>query len=280
MKRLLALPMTLLTLAGLDGARAEARVVRVTIDRREPVLTGKPFGLAGPYETLVGTVELALDPALRQNQTVVDLALAPRNERGEVVFTADLYVLKPVDVRRGNGRLYYEVPNRGGKGILRRLQYAEPSLDPREPGDFGDGWLMEQGFSLAWMGWQWDVPERPGLLRLRAPIATAGGRPIEGLVRSVVIVGERKDEAPLADSSHLAYSPVDPEGKDSRLCVRDHRLDPPRLLPRKSWRFAGTSNVALDGGFEPGASTRSSTAAATRASPAAASPPRATWSAS
>ena len=59
---------------------------------------------------------------------------------------------------------------------------------------------MEQGFSLAWMGWQWDVPEQPGLLRLRAPIATSGGRPIEGLVRSVVIVGERKAEAPLGDS--------------------------------------------------------------------------------
>ena len=87
---------------------------------------------------------------------------------------------------------------------------------------------MEQGFSIAWMGWQWDVPERPGLLRLRAPIATSGGRPIEGLVRSVVLVGERKDEAPLGDSSHLAYPPVDPHGRDSRLTVRDHRLDPPR----------------------------------------------------
>ena len=237
---------------GLVGAAAEARVVRVAIERREPLLGGKPFGLAGPYETLVGTVEFALDPALRQNQAVVDLGLAPRNERGEVVFTADFYLLKPLDVRRGNGRVYYEVPNRGGKGILRRLQYAEPSLDPRAPPELGDGWLLEQGFSLAWMGWQWDVPERPGLLRLRAPIATDRGRPIEGLVRSVVIVGERKDEAPLADSSHLEYPPVDPRGKDSRLYVRDHRLAPPRLLPRKSWRFVGTSKVALDGGFEPG----------------------------
>ena len=245
-------PLFLALALGLVTAAAEARVVGITIERREPVLAGKAFGLAGPYETLLGTVAFALDPALRQNQAVVDLALAPRNERGEVVFTADFTLLKPVDVRRGNGRVYYEVPNRGGKGILRRLQYAEPSLDPREPADFGDAWLMEQGFSIAWMGWQWDVPERPGLLRLRAPIATSGGRPIEGLVRSVVIVGERKDEAPLGDSSHLAYPPVDPNGRDSRLTVRDHRLDPEHLLPRKSWRFVGASDVALDGGFEPG----------------------------
>ena len=265
---------------GLVAAAAEARVVGITIERREPVLAGRPFGLAGPYETLVGTVAFALDPSLRQNRAVVDLDLAPRNERGEVVFTADVFILKPVDVRRGNGRVYYEVPNRGGKGILRRLQYAEPSLDPRGPADFGDAWLMEQGFSIAWMGWQWDVPERPGLLRLRAPIATSGGRPIEGLVRSVVIVGERKDEAPLGDSSHLAYPPVEPDGRDSRLYVRDHRLDPTRLLPRKIWRFVGTSRVASTAASSRDASTRSSTAAATRASPGAASPPPATWSAS
>jgi hypothetical protein len=124
---------------------------------------------------------------------------APRNERGEVVFTADVFILKPVDQRRGNGRVYYEVPNRGGKGILRRLQYGAPSLDPREARDFGDGWLMEQGFALVWMGWQWDVPDTPGLLRLRAPIATERAKPITGLVRSVILLDERKDQAPLGD---------------------------------------------------------------------------------
>ena len=231
---------------------AEARVVRVTIEKREPVLAGKPFGLAGPYETLVGTVEFALDPALKQNQAVVDLALATRNARGEVVFSADVFILKPVDLRRGNGRVYYEVPNRGGKGILRRLQFAGPSLDPRESADFGDGWLMEQGFALVWMGWQWDVPERPGILRLRAPIASDHGRPITGLVRAVVITDERKADAPLGDQGHQAYPPTDPDGPDSRLYVRDHGLDAPRLLPRASWRFAGDSRVALDGGFDPG----------------------------
>ena len=249
MRRSLAAGMALaLTLAG----SAEARVVRIRVERREPVLAGRAFGLAGAYETLVGTVEFALDPALPQNQAIVDLGLAPRTAQGEVVFSADLYLLKPIDLARGNGRVYYEVPNRGGKGILRRLQYARASLDPRDEADFGDGWLMEQGFALAWMGWQWDVPETPGLLRLRAPIASEGGRPITGLVRAAVLVDERKAVAPLGDRGHAAYPPIDPEGKDSRLLVRDHRLDAPRVLPRGSWRFVSGTQVALDGGFEPG----------------------------
>jgi hypothetical protein len=245
-------PVLLAAALGLAASAADARVVRVTIERRETVLSGKPFGLAGPYETLVGTVDFALDPARRQNQAVVDLALAPRDERGEVTFTADVFILKPVDLRRGNGRVYYEVPNRGGKGILRRLQYATPSLDPKEAGDFGDGWLMAQGFALVWMGWQWDVPDTPGLLRLRAPVATEGGRPITGLVRSVILVDERQDRAPLGDRGHAPYPATSPDGPDSRLYVRDHRLDAPRLLPRKSWRFVDPTTVALDGGFEPG----------------------------
>ncbi|HSD29030.1 MAG TPA: alpha/beta hydrolase domain-containing protein [Vicinamibacteria bacterium] len=252
MKRRLVPAIVLLSLSGLDGSRADARVVRLTLERREGALGGKPFGLVGPYETLVGTVDFALDPTLRQNQAVVDLALAPRNERGEVVFTADVFILKPVDLRRGNGRVYYEVPNRGGKGILRRLQKAAPSLDPREAHDFGDGWLMEQGFALVWMGWQWDVARTPGLLRLRAPVATEAGRPITGLVRSVILLDERKDQASLGDRGHAAYPAIDPDGRDSRLYVRDHGMDPPQLVPRRRWRFVDPATVSLDGGFEPG----------------------------
>jgi hypothetical protein len=240
--------LALLLLAG----TAEARVVRLTVERRQPVLGGKPFGLAGGYELLSGTVEFALDPALRQNRAVVDLDLAPRNERGEVVFTADVALLKPVDVRRGNGRLFLEVPNRGGKGILRRLQFAGAAPEPDDPAGFGDGWLMRQGFAIAWLGWQWDVPADPARMRLRAPVATDRGRPIEGLVRAVIVTDERKAEAPLGDQGHEAYAPSDPEGPDSRLLVRDHAGDAPRTLPRASWRFAGAGRVALDGGFEPG----------------------------
>jgi hypothetical protein len=68
----------------------------------------------------------------------------------------------------------------------------------------------------------------------------------------VILVDERQDRAPLGDRGHAAYAAVDPDGPDGRLYVRDHRLDPPRLLSRKSWRFVDPTTVALDGGFEPG----------------------------
>src|SRR5436190_22806480 len=90
---------------------AEARVIRLRIARREVVLTGRPFGAAGPYEKVVGRVDFALDPEAPANALIVDLKLGPGNGRGEVESSADFYLLKPVDPRRGNGRLFYEVGN-------------------------------------------------------------------------------------------------------------------------------------------------------------------------
>src|SRR2546429_8123850 len=98
-------------LVALSTSLAEARVVRLRIERREVVLDGRAFGAAGPYEKLVGKVDFGVDPNLPRNEVIVDLKLAPRNPRGEVEASADFYMLKPVDPPRGNGRRAYEVGN-------------------------------------------------------------------------------------------------------------------------------------------------------------------------
>ena len=69
---------------------AEARLVSLRIERREIVANGKAFGLAGPYEKLIGIAEFRLDPDQPQNQIIVDLPLAPRNVDGDVEFSAEL----------------------------------------------------------------------------------------------------------------------------------------------------------------------------------------------
>ena len=48
--------------ASLVATTADARVVSLEIQKREPVLNGKAFGGAGAYEKLVGKVHFALDP--------------------------------------------------------------------------------------------------------------------------------------------------------------------------------------------------------------------------
>ena len=234
---------------GLPGI-ARAEVTRLEILRREPVLDGQALGPAGPYEKLVGTVHFALDPTMPQNRGIIDLPLAPRNARGLVEFSADFYLLKPVDPARGNGRLFYEAGNRGTKRILPVFQNAVGSADPTAAAEFGDGALMRQGFTLLWMGWQWDVPE--GRMRMAIPIATENGRPITGLVRGNFIPGANATVASLADRGHDAYPVVDPDSPDHVMYVRTLPADPPQVVPRASWRFASASTVTLDGGFEAG----------------------------
>ncbi|MCC7243725.1 MAG: hypothetical protein IT180_17520 [Acidobacteria bacterium] len=229
---------------------AAAEVTRLEIVRREAVLEGQPFGAAGPYEKLVGTVHFALDPNRPQNRGIVDLALAPRNSRGLVEFSADFYLLKPVDPARGNLRLFYEAGNRGTKRILPVFQSAAASADPGTEAEFGNGALMRQGFTLLWMGWQWDVPE--GRMRMAIPIATDNGQPITGLVRGNFIPGANATTASIADRGHEAYPVMDPGSPDHVMYVRTLPADAPQVVPRARWRFASAKTVTLDGGFEAG----------------------------
>jgi Alpha/beta hydrolase domain len=231
---------------------AEARVVRLRIERRETVLNGRPFGAAGPYEKVIGKVDFGFDPTNPRNDIIVDLKLAPKNARGEVEASADFFLLKPVDPRRGNGRLFYEVGNRGGKSMLQTFQKATGSPDPTTETDFGDGALMRQGFTLLWMGWQWDVPRRAGTMRMEMPIATDHGKQITGVVRGNFILNEKAATAPLADRNHLAYPVLDPNAADNVMTVRDEPTAKGQIVPRARWRFADAENVALEGGFEPG----------------------------
>jgi hypothetical protein len=231
---------------------ARAEVARLRIERREPIAGGGAFGAAGPYEKLVGKVDFEFDPALPANEIVVDLKLAPRNARGKVEASADFYMLKPVNPAKGNGRIFYEVGNRGGKSILTTFQKAAGSADPSTDAEIGDGSLMRQGFTLLWMGWQWDVPVRPGVMRMEMPIASDNGKPITGLVRGNFILNEREQTSSLADRNHLAYAAVDPLSAENIMTVRDEPTARGDVIPHGRWRFVDGSTVALDGGFEPG----------------------------
>jgi len=249
----------LLGLLAVLAADAHAEVVRLDVARREVLLNGQRFGNAGPYEKLVGTVHFALDPKQPANAGIVDLALAPRNPRGLVEFSADFYLLKPVDPAKGNGRLFYEAGNRGTKRILPVFQGATGSTDPTTAAEIGNGALMNLGYTLLWMGWQWDVPE--GRMRMNIPIATENGRPITGLVRGNFIPGPNATTALIADRGHLPYPVVDPLSREHVLYVRTLPSDPPVTISREQWRFvtpsgaavaAGPNSITLDGGFEAG----------------------------
>ena len=124
---------------------ASGALLRIELSERSDVLGGKSFGSAGPYERLIGKAYFAVDPANPANRIISDIDKAPRNEKGLVEFSADLYVLKPRDPAHGNRAALFEVSNRGTKGMLSMYNRAAGSLDPRAPEQFGDEFLLERG---------------------------------------------------------------------------------------------------------------------------------------
>ncbi|MBI4464521.1 MAG: hypothetical protein HY647_07435 [Acidobacteria bacterium] len=96
---------------------AEARIIRIVIDRREsPTFSGMSFGNNGPFEKIIGRAVGEIDPRDPGNAVITDIKLAPRNKAGKVEYETDFYLIKPLDMKRSNGLLFYNVVNRGNKG--------------------------------------------------------------------------------------------------------------------------------------------------------------------
>jgi hypothetical protein len=222
------------------GARAE--VTRVEIASRADILGGKPFGAVGAYEKIVGKVFFSVDPAEPHNKATVDLDKAPRDAAGRVVFTADLYVLAPKDAGRGNGAALFDVLNRGRKNIIRDFNRGPQTVDPTSEADFGDGFLMRQGYTLVWVGWQFDTPRAAGLMALDAPPVLDQGKSITGRVSTSFTPNTADPVYLLNDMGRYAdttrYPPVDPASAENTLTVRDGFLAEPHAIPRDHWQLA------------------------------------------
>ena len=257
--RLRACVIWFLLMSAILVSLAQARVVRVEITSRTEIQEGKPFGNAGAYEKIIGRVYFAVDPANLHNRQIVDLNKAPRNAQGEVEFSADLYLLKPKDMAKRNQAVLFEVSNRGGRGIL--------SLVNGREGEFGDGFLMRQGYTIAWVGWEFDLSSQGEHLRLSAPIAhDPGGKEIHGLVRTDFTPAEKRDDMPLGHillgpDGGNSYPVDDPESKQNVLTVRDTPTDQRQVIPRSDWSFAHVVDgkltadphyFHLNSGFVPG----------------------------
>ncbi len=239
--------LTLILACGCLGA-----VTNVQIIERTDVLDGAAFATTGAYERILAKATFAVDPKLAPNRIIADIDLAPRNAEGKVEFSADLYILRPRDPAKGNGTALVEISNRGGKGLLGMFDLAAGSTDPKTPAEFGDNFLLEQGYTLVWIGWEFDVPPSAKLLHLYAPIATNNGQPIYGLVRSEWEGDKLVSTIPLGDRNQIGYPVADASDAENRILVRDSVNGERRLIARDKWKFADATHVTMDAGFEPG----------------------------
>ena len=215
---------------------AFARVDHIEITSRTDYLGGKSFGLAGKYERIQGRAYFVLDPANAHDRVIVDLDKAPRNAKGEVEFSADIDIIIPT---HGNGTLFINVPNRGGRFFIREQNVDE--------------YYLGHGYTLAEVGWQFDIRPDPKLLRLYAPVV----RGITGRVRADFVVVEKMLDHPLGhvisgNIGGTGYPVADIRAKDAVLTERDAPLAQRKTIAAKRWRFTDDHTIHFDDGFVPG----------------------------
>ncbi len=126
----------------------EAAVVSVDITRRVFL---ERFA-AGDYEEIIGTAHFEIDPANLHNVVIADVELAPRNGDGLVEFSADVVIWKPVDMLKSNDVTLIDIPNRGAP-------VANSFNRPAANQPFGDGFMMDAGYTIVWIGWEYDIPD-------------------------------------------------------------------------------------------------------------------------
>ncbi len=79
---------------------AQARITQIQIQNRAIAFGGYSFPGVGQYEVITGVATGEVDPKDPRNAVITDLALAPRNGKGRVVYRHNFYILKPLDLRQ------------------------------------------------------------------------------------------------------------------------------------------------------------------------------------
>src|ERR687888_159377 len=145
-------------------------LLSLEVQRVEPLADDASFGEVGAYERVIA------------------------HAKGEV---------GPKDAARGNGRILYEVNNRGRKMLFGNIADGPQGVnDPKTLADVGNGFPLRRGYTIVWSGWDPDAPRANMGLGLTAPVATDKGEPIIDMVREEFVSGTR---AGILEAFKLSY---------------------------------------------------------------------------
>ena len=209
--------------------------MKIEITSVQPVFDGVDFGNVGTYEKVTGRIRGTADPGHRLNAGIINLERAPRNAAGQVEYSVDFCLLKPLDMRRHNGRILYDVLNRGIKLALSHFNDAPAEQQPSRGGRCRQR-LPDAPWISSYCGAHGRAASRQGRGRMLAslPIATDRGAPIVAVNRDEFIFNHNHNPAaaPLSYPAHTHGSEVrrrSPFGSARR--IRGSRI------PSGSWRY-------------------------------------------
>jgi hypothetical protein len=226
------------------AASVEARIVRIVIEHRDsPAYHGQAFGETGPYEWLRGRAYGELDPMDPLNAIVTDLALAPRNARGMVEYSATFTLAKPLDLSKASGVLIYDVANRGRMALAASSTAAGAMAD-----------LFKRGRVLLSSGWQGDLPPRDGMETISVPMAkNPDGSSITGPVLVRFSDMPRNTNTLLLTRAGIpAPAPANLDTAKATLTRRASEESAAYPIRADDWAFANCASAPFPGTPDPG----------------------------
>ena len=235
----------LITLAVLILAASptNASITRIQITSKEsPTFGGYSWPGVGQYERIVGKAFGEVDPTDPQNAVIVDLALAPRNVRGNVEYSFDFYILKPIDLTKGAHKVMYEPPNRGGKtwSAFARMPGGNDPGSITDPAVLANSFLMPRGYTIVWSGW--DKSAGTNTANFNATITLPIARNLDG----TSITGPSYEYiVSSATAFTLSYPAATLDKASATLSHRVHLDDQPVLIPASGWEYTSAAGTAI-----------------------------------
>ena len=220
--------------AALIAAPADARITKLQITSKSPAFGGYVFKDVGGYEKIVGKAYGELDPKDPKNAVIVDIQLAPKNANGKVEYAFDFYMLKPVDLAKGNHKVMYEPPNRGRKTHA-ALNRGAGSNDPgsvTDPKVLANMFLPPRGYTMVWSGWDYSAGTSNADYNttITLPVAkNADGSSITGPGYEYIVTR--------AKSYKLSYPAATMDQSKATLTHRARLDDVPEVIPASGWTY-------------------------------------------
>ncbi|MFZ0811610.1 MAG: alpha/beta hydrolase domain-containing protein [Bradyrhizobium sp.] len=219
---------------------AHARITQIQILTRGTAFGSHSFAGVGQYEFITGIATGEVDPNNPQNSLITDIQLAPKNAQGHVVYKHNFYILQPLDPSKGNHKMMYEPPNRGGKTYQTLNNTPTGTNDPAALTDatvLDDSFLWTRGYITAWSGWENNLGPLSGLT------ATAS-LPIVGTNPSNPVTGPGYEYivSPPGGVYTLVYPPASADQSKATLTHRVHLDDPPQVVPSSGWTYVNATS--------------------------------------
>ncbi|ANI89981.1 hypothetical protein A9P82_12205 [Arachidicoccus ginsenosidimutans] len=220
---------------------ARAGVIRIKITKIEsPTFDGRTFGTVGAYEKIIGKVYCEVNPLSPKNSCITDIEYAPKNKDGMVEYSMDFYILKPVDECKGNHKLFFEINNRGGKAFG-GFNESGGGNNPTTSKDAGNAFLMKQGYTIAWCGWDISAGHINNNLTIQVPVAkNKDGSSITGQSYEYICF-----DNPNAQTYDLHYAAETLDKTKATLTVKKHLNDAATDVPSDQWEYINDKKIAL-----------------------------------